>query len=105
MLEGLTPDFAALFTFLYGNEHSDSIIYDGIGESAFDATVATNNSNDNRICAGGNTDGTFANINALTQLAAPPAAPILQIEAAPFAPYDCTEVEGGALVVWDADAP
>lgn len=98
---GLMPQFAALFTLLYGTEHSDNIIYDGIGESMFDAAVAANNSNDNHICAGGNTDGTFANINALTQLAAPPTAPILQIEAAPFAPYDCTALEGGALVLWE----
>ncbi|MCA9535772.1 MAG: right-handed parallel beta-helix repeat-containing protein [Myxococcales bacterium] len=96
---GLSPDFAALFTFLYGNMHSDNIIYDGIGESMFDAVVAANNSNDNHICAGGNTDGTFANINALSQLSAPPTAPILQIADAPFAPYDCTAVTGGALVL------
>lgn len=99
---GLSPQFAALFTFLYGSEHSDNIIYDGIGESMFDATDATATSNDNRICAGGNTDGTFANIDAPSQLAAPmPGEPILQLETAPFAPYDCTALEGGALELWE----
>jgi hypothetical protein len=94
---GLTPEFAALFTVLYGMAHSDNIIYDGIGETTFDATVAANNSNDNRICAGGNTGGSFANIDAPSQLASP-GQPILQIADAPFAPYDCTTLAGGALV-------
>jgi len=100
----LTLQFGQLLAVLYGNEPADSVIYDTIGESMFDPAVAANNSNDNRICVGGNTNGTFASFDGETQLMSP-GSPILQIDTAPFAPFDCTTLAGGDLVVWDADAP
>lgn len=91
-------DFGALVQILYfpvGG--TPSIIYDTIGESMFDAEVAANNSNDNRICAGGNTNGTgFGSMHVEAQLVSA-GSPHLVIEDAPFAPFDCTELEGGPV--------
>ena len=91
-------DFGALVQILYfpvGG--TPSIIYDTIGESMFDPEVAANNSNDNRICAGGNTNGTgFGSMNVTAQLMSA-GSPHLVIEDAPFAPFDCTELEGGPV--------
>ncbi|MBK6576736.1 MAG: right-handed parallel beta-helix repeat-containing protein [Sandaracinaceae bacterium] len=100
----LLLQFGQLLAALYGSDPADSVVYDTIGEPMFDATVAANNSNANRICVGGNTGGTFASFNAPAQLASP-GSPFLQLDTAPFAPFDCTTLAGGDLVVWDADAP
>jgi hypothetical protein len=67
----LLLQFGQLLAALYGSDPSDSVVYDTIGEPMFDATVAANNSNANRICVGGNTGGTFASFNAPAQLASP----------------------------------
>jgi parallel beta-helix repeat protein len=80
-----------------GTGRSANVFYDGFEESSpFDADTAANNSNDNHICAGDNV-GSFANIDAATQVNTP-AAPILFLET-PAAPYDCTELDGGRAVV------
>ncbi len=97
----LTLLFGQLLAVLYGDEPSDSVLYDTIGESMFDAEVAANNSNDNHICVGGNTNGSFASFDAPNQ----PGGPFLQIDAAPFAPFDCTTLAGGELEVWNPEAP
>jgi len=92
-----TREFGVVMAALFGTDPTASVLYDTIGESTFDAEVAANNSNDNRICAGGNTGGNgFASLDIATQLISL-GAPILVIEDAPFAPFDCTELEGGAV--------
>jgi parallel beta-helix repeat protein len=75
-----------------------SIIYDAIGESAFDADDPAANSNDNHICAGGNPNANaFGSMDALTQVGANLMAPHLIIEDPPFAPFDCDVLEGGPI--------
>jgi parallel beta-helix repeat protein len=90
---GTDPDmdgmFGPLLRFTYLDTPVDSIIYDSIGESSFNADDASMNSNDNNICAGANTNGTFASIDLARQLISP-MSPILRLETAPFAPFDCT---------------
>lgn len=98
MSADLDKEFGQLIQILYfplGG--TPSIIYDTIGESTFDPEVAANNSNDNRICAGGNTNGTgFGSMNVAAQLESI-GSPHLVIEEAPFAPFDCTQLEGGPV--------
>jgi parallel beta-helix repeat protein len=93
-----TMEFGALIQILYFPAGgTPSIIYDTIGESMFDPEVAANNSNDNHICAGGNTNGTgFGSMNVAAQLESA-GSPHLIIEEAPFAPFDCSELEGGPV--------
>ncbi|MCB9661693.1 MAG: right-handed parallel beta-helix repeat-containing protein [Sandaracinaceae bacterium] len=94
----LTIRFGQLLAVLYGSDPTDSVLYDTIGESMFDENVPANNSNDNHICVGGNTNGTFASFNGEAQLMSP-GSPFLQLATAPFAPFDCTTLNGGELVV------
>lgn len=93
---GTDPDmdgmFGPLLRFTYLDTPVDSVIYDSIGESSFNADDASMNSNDNHICAGGNTNGTFASVDMATQLVTP-MSPILRLTTAPFAPFDCTALE------------
>ncbi|MEM1416975.1 MAG: parallel beta-helix domain-containing protein [Myxococcota bacterium] len=70
----------------------DSVLYDGIGESSFDGEDIAGNSNDNRLCVGGNTGGTLGLIN----LEAAPG-PILGGIEAPFGAFGCTELDGGPV--------
>lgn len=92
----ISRDMGFLLSVLYGSDPVDSVLYDGIGESTFDAEVIANNSNDNHICVGGNTAGTFGNLNAAAQLETP-GSPHFSLTEAPFAPYDCTTLEGGPV--------
>ncbi len=80
----------------------DSVIYDAIGESMFSTAEASGNSNDNHVCAGGNTGGTFVSLN-LENLAAmmenfeaPSISDVYRPEA-PFTPFDCTALDGGDI--------
>ena len=80
----------------------DSVIYGSIGESNFSATDPAGNSNDNAICVGDNTNGTFASLDLETQAAAMEGGVFPTHEdvfrpAAPFAPFDCTELTAGAI--------
>lgn len=98
---GMSPDttkeFGVLLVAAFGGEPVSSILYDTFGESMFDAEDASMNSNDNRICAGGNTGGNgFASLHVEEQLVSI-GSPILVIDAAPFAPFDCTELDGGPV--------
>jgi len=55
--------------------------------------------NVNRICVGGNTGGTgVASLDVPSQLLSP-MSPILVVADAPFAPFDCTTIEGDPIVV------
>jgi len=97
MGSGTAPDQEAklpigvLLKAIYMDSPVDSVLYDGIGESKFDSKVGANNSNDNHVCVGGNTSGTFATMH-LEALFTPFFRPT-----APFAPYDCTALNGGAV--------
>lgn len=101
MGSGTMPDLGdpgmlgLLFSIVYGDDPVDNVLYDSIGESSFDATDPAQNSNDNHICVGGNTDGSFASMDLASQEAAP-GSPFFRPEA-PFAPFDCTELNGGEV--------
>ncbi|MEO0323631.1 MAG: parallel beta-helix domain-containing protein [Myxococcota bacterium] len=97
MGSGNNPDrsreLGGLIFFLYvENPPVDNVVYDNIGESAFDAEDLAANSNDNHLCVGGNTNGTLGLLNLEN---AP--APILAGVAAPFGPFDCDALDGGAV--------
>lgn len=97
---GMDPDTTKEMGFLvfliYGVNPVDSVVYDALGESMYDAEVAANNSNDNRICVGGNTMGTFGSLDVETQATSPGSA-ILSLDTAPFAPFDCMTLDGGPV--------
>lgn len=98
---GLHPDtmdplqFGVLLILTYATNPVDSVLYDSIGETSFDSTVAANNTNDNHICVAGNTGGTFASMNLAVQSASN-LVPFFK-PAAPFAPFDCTTLAGGPV--------
>lgn len=77
----------------YPGEPVDSVLYDSFGETSFDSTDPAGNTNDNHMCVGGNTGGTFASM-ALDQQSTP--VPFYR-PAAPFAPFDCTSLNGGPV--------
>jgi parallel beta-helix repeat protein len=79
----------------YGTSPVDNVLYDTIGESKFHSTDATMNSNDNHMCVGGNTGGTFASMTLATQSASA-TIPFFR-PAAPFTPFDCTSLTGGPV--------
>jgi len=101
-------EIGALLALLYLGQRVDDVLYDSIGESAFDATDPSGNSNDNHICVGGNTGGTFASLD-LETLAARleggefPSTDWLFRPDAPFAPFDCTALEGDAIPAISVD--
>jgi parallel beta-helix repeat protein len=91
-----------LLGIIYGSTPVDNVIYDTIGESSFSATDPTGNSNDNHICVGDNTGGTFVSLDLEAQAARLdefdfPTVDDLYRPAAPFAPFDCTSLEGGDI--------
>ena len=98
---GTQPDtadplrFGALLIFVYGTNPIDNVLYDAIGETSFHSTDALMNTNDNHMCIGGNTGGTFASMNLANQ-AIENIIPFFR-PAAPFAPFDCTAVAGGPV--------
>jgi parallel beta-helix repeat protein len=91
-----------MLKFIYGQimKPVDSVVYDTIGEASLD-------SNDNHLCAGGNTGGTFASLDFAAQ-AANLGSPYKRWDAPPFGPaagmqFDCTALAGAALTVWDGN--
>jgi hypothetical protein len=54
------------------------------------------NTNDNHICVGGNTGGTFASMNVEVQ-SVENIVPFFR-PALPFGPFDCTTMNGGPVV-------
>jgi parallel beta-helix repeat protein len=87
---------------VYGEERLDDVLYDAIEESAFDATDPAGNSNDNRICVGDHTVGTFASLD-LEVLAdrfldgeSISTADLFRPDA-PRTPFDCTALDGGDI--------
>ncbi|HET9621916.1 MAG TPA: parallel beta-helix domain-containing protein [Kofleriaceae bacterium] len=84
-----------LLTIIYKGAPVDSVLYDTIGETKFDSTDPAKNSNNNHMCVGGNTEGTFASMDILEN-AKNPATPFFR-PAAPFAPFDCTAIAGNPI--------
>ena len=76
-------------------ETVDNVLYDGIQETSFSATVAAENSNDNHICVSAD-QGSMANFNAEGLSELPSLSEIYRPEA-PFAPYDCSDLTGGTI--------
>ncbi len=105
MNSGRTPDsadplmFGALLVLMYqtnfGGAPVDSVLYDTIGESSFHSTEVAMNTNENHICVGGNTGGTFASMNLPAQ-SIENLVPFFR-PASPFAPFDCTALNGGPV--------
>jgi parallel beta-helix repeat protein len=91
--------FGVLLVLVYGTNDIDSILYDAIGETSFHSTDVNMNTNVNHICAGGNTGGTFASMNVAVQ-SVENIVPFFR-PAAPFAPFDCTTLNGGPVVAPD----
>ncbi|MBC7172460.1 MAG: hypothetical protein H5U40_08550 [Polyangiaceae bacterium] len=100
----LDQELGLLLRVLYSPDPVDNVLYDTIGESSFNETDPTMNSNDNHICVGGNTNGTFASIQLDLQAMTDGSSPILRLPTAPFAPFDCTALDGGPAIV-PSDAP
>lgn len=76
----------------------DNVLYDTIGESAFDPESAEGNSNDNRMCIGAEA-GTFASMNLESAGISTRAETSFYRPEAPFAPFDCEGFEGGEIVL------
>ncbi|MEM6958281.1 MAG: parallel beta-helix domain-containing protein, partial [Myxococcota bacterium] len=93
----VSKDIGLLLTLVYSGRNTPSIVYDTIGESSFDPDAPENNSNDNRMCVGGNVmaEG-FGSLDLETQ-SETPGSPHLVLDEPPFAPFDCTELEGGPV--------
>ncbi|HEY4241651.1 MAG TPA: parallel beta-helix domain-containing protein [Kofleriaceae bacterium] len=100
---GTAPDttdplmLGLLLAISYGADPVDSVLYDSIGESMFDSTVAASNSNDNHICVGGETasGSSFASMD-LAEQSVSSQVPFFR-PAAPFVPFDCTDLVGGPV--------
>jgi parallel beta-helix repeat protein len=84
-----------LLLLAYAGKPVDSVLYDAIGEPAFHSTDPALNTNINHMCVGGNTGGTFASMALDKQ------SPTSQVAffrpTAPFKPFDCTTLVGGAV--------
>lgn len=99
---GTAPDLdnplmlGLLLAVVYAGQPVDSVLYDAIGETSFHSTDPAMNTNDNHICIGGNTGGTFASMALVQQENGPPFVPFYR-PAAPFAPFDCTALVGGPV--------
>jgi parallel beta-helix repeat protein len=97
---GTAPDLenplmlGLLLSVIYNGQPVDTVLYDAIGETGFHSTDPTMNSNDNHICVGGNTAGTFASMALAQQETG--LVPFFR-PTAPFAPFDCTALTGGPV--------
>jgi len=88
-----------LIAVTYGGQPVDTVIYDTIGESAFDREDPAGNSNDNHVCVGADPGVTFASLN-LPELARAtvPNRNMLYRPDPPFEPFNCTSFRGGPVV-------
>jgi len=84
-----------LLSLQYPTDPVDSVLYDTILETKFDSEQAEGNSNDNHICVGGNTGGTFASMALKDQLEMN--FKLFYRPAKPFKPFDCDTLNGGAV--------
>ncbi len=97
---GTAPDrvdplqLGLLLAVVYGADPIDSVLYDSVGESLFDSTDPVKNSNDNHVCVGGST-GSFASMRLEAQT--PTSVTPFYRPLVPFAPFDCTALNGGPV--------
>lgn len=77
---------------VFGTSPVANVIYDTFGETSFDPTDASATSNDNVVCVGGNTGGTFA----ASSLRADPL-PVIMTFADNRSPFDCTALPDGPV--------
>ena len=103
---GLNPLLGLYLQVLYaGDLPVDTILYDTLMESSFNAADAGMNSNDNAICAGADTNATFASLDlgttaALLEMGMPIDTSMIFQPSSPFAPFDCTTfLSGGSGAV------
>ncbi|MEY3014796.1 MAG: hypothetical protein RIT45_3531 [Pseudomonadota bacterium] len=99
---GIKRQLGLLLSIVYGSTPVDSVVYDGWGESSFDAKDASKNTNDNRVCLKGNTGASVVNLHLDVVLPAALKGTFPKLEdlyrpAAPFAPYDCDAMQGGPI--------
>jgi len=96
---GTSPDLhdpmhlGLLLGFGFGTSPVANVLYDAIMED-FDSTDPALNTNKNHMCIGGNTGGTFATLDLGNQATA--MKPFFR-PAAPFTPYECLILNGGAV--------
>jgi parallel beta-helix repeat protein len=98
-------EFGLLMYLLYGNQPSvDHVIYDGLGETVDPATPA-NSTNENHICVGQDSMGILGiSFDMGTLLRPETLADVTRFAAPALAPYDCSSLTGGPVVV-PADLP
>lgn len=99
-------ELGLLLGLLFGSEPVDSVVYDGIAETSFSPTDGASVSNDNHVCVGTNEGTSVVTLNLAEVIASgdiPTLADVYRPEA-PFAPYDCTELSGGAVVLGELPA-
>jgi parallel beta-helix repeat protein len=100
----IAREIGFLLKVVYGDTLVDAVLYDSIGESAFDAIDPTGNSNDHHVCV--SEAPSFASLD-LEILGGRAAAfdfgtvDDLFRPSAPFAPFDCTSFTEGPLVAPD----
>lgn len=76
---------------IYQGQPVDDVIYDTIGET--DLTT-----NDNHICVGGNTAGSFGSLDFAAQAETSGTSPVQRFDGPPFGQFDCTALDGPALI-------
>lgn len=87
---------------IYADNRVDDVLYGAIGESRFSATDPDGNSNDHAICLGDNPAATFASLDVETLADRAGEFDFGTVDDlfrpdAPFAPFDCTELEGAPI--------
>ncbi|WP_169927277.1 parallel beta-helix domain-containing protein [Labilithrix luteola] len=93
---GTAPDLAnplqigLVLSIIYKGQPVDSIVYDTIGET--DLTT-----NDNHICVGGNTNGSFGSLDLAKQAQTLGTSPVLRFSGPPFGQFNCTTLNGNPI--------
>jgi len=82
----------------WGGEPVDTVLYDTIGESSFDAEDPSGNSNDNHVCVGDDPGVTFASMDLENAASGFPSTDKMFRPDAPFAPFDCDAFSEGPIV-------
>ncbi|PRP93224.1 hypothetical protein ENSA5_44010 [Enhygromyxa salina] len=99
-LSSMDQEFGVLLALVYGADLPvDQILYDTVEESAFSASDAGMNSNDNHLCIGTNVGATFASINIEPLSMMGGTVDDLFRPDAPYTPFDCEDLGSGGPVV------
>lgn len=91
-----------LIAVAYGGSPVDTVLYDTIGESAFDSEDPQGNSNDNHLCVGADPGVSFVSLDIenLAEQTIPNINTAYQPDP-PFEPFDCDAFRGGPIVLPD----